>query len=43
MHWTVLEFYGSSAVVTIVHVGTPEDRREGIDGLEVLANSFHFE
>ena len=42
MHWTVLEFYGSSGVVTVAHVGIPEDRAEGIAGLEVLARSFRF-
>jgi hypothetical protein len=25
MHWTVLEFYGSSGVVNVAHVGIPED------------------
>jgi hypothetical protein len=43
MHWTVLEFYGSSGVVTVAHVGIPEDSGEGIAGLEVLARSFRFE
>jgi hypothetical protein len=43
MHWTVLEFYGSSGVVNVAHVGIPEDSGEGIAGLEVLANSFRFE
>jgi hypothetical protein len=43
MHWTVLEFYGSSGVVNVAHVGIPEDSGEGIAGLEVLARSFRFE
>jgi hypothetical protein len=43
MHWTVLEFYSSSGVVTVAHVGIPEDSGEGIAGLEVLARSFRFE
>jgi hypothetical protein len=43
MHWTVLEFYGSSGVVTVTHVGIPEDREEGLAGLEMLARSFRFE
>ena len=43
MHWAVLEFYGSSGVVTVARVGIPENREEGIDGLEVLARSFRFE
>ena len=43
MHWTVLEFYGSSGVVTVAHVGIPEDREEGIAGLDQLARSFRFE
>ncbi len=42
MHWTVLEFYGSSGVVTVAYVGIPEDREEGLAGLEVLARSFRF-
>ena len=42
MHWTVLEFYGSSGVVTVAHIGIPEDREEGIAGREVLARSFRF-
>jgi len=43
MHWTVLEFYGSSGVATVAHVGTPEDRDEGIAGLEVIARWFRFD
>ena len=43
MHWTVLEFYDSSGVVTVAHVGTPEDRDEGIAGLEVIARWFRFD
>jgi hypothetical protein len=43
MHWTVLEFYGSSGVVNIAHVGVPENRGEGTAGLEELARSFRFE
>ena len=42
MHWTVLGFYGSSGMVTVAHVGVPEDREEGIAGLEVIAQSFRF-
>jgi hypothetical protein len=43
MHWTVLEFYGSAGVVTVAHVGIPEDRDEGIAGLEAIARWFRFE
>ena len=43
MHWTVLNFYGSSHIVTVAHLGTPEDSEEGIAGLEVIARSFRFE
>jgi hypothetical protein len=43
MHWTVLGFYGSSGMVTVAHVGVPEDREEGIAGLEVIAQSFRFQ
>ncbi len=43
MHWTVLEFYSSAGVVTVAHVGIPEDSGEGIAGLDVLAQSFRFQ
>jgi len=43
MHWTVLNFYGSSSIVTVAHLGTPEDIKEGIAGLEVIVRSFRFE
>jgi hypothetical protein len=42
IHWTVLEFYSSSGVVTAAHMGIPENRDEGIAGLEVLARSLRF-
>lgn len=41
MHWTVLEFYGSSGAVIVAHVGTPRDRDEGLAALEKL--SFRFD
>lgn len=43
MHWTVLEFYSDAGVVTVAHVGIPEDRTEGIAGLEMIARGFRFE
>jgi hypothetical protein len=43
VQWTVLEFHGSSGLVTLAHVGTPENPEEGISGFEVLAQSFRFE
>ena len=43
MRWTILEFYGSSGAVIVAHVGTPENREEGIAGLEKLAQSFRFD
>ena len=43
MRWTVLSFYGSSHVVMVAHVGTPEDSEEGIAGLEMIARSFRFQ
>jgi len=43
VHWTVLEFYGQSGAVTVAHVGTPEDRDEGLAALEKLARSFRFD
>ncbi len=43
IHWTALEFYGSSGAVTVAHLGTPEDRDEGIAGLEEIARWFRFD
>jgi hypothetical protein len=42
MHWTVLGFYSASDMVTIAHVGVPENQKEGIAGLEAIAYSFRF-
>jgi len=43
LHYTVLNFYGSSYVVTVAHTGTPEGSEEGMAGLDVIARSFRFE
>jgi len=43
MYWTVLGFYSSAHVVAIWHVGIPEDRNEGVAGLEAIGRSFRFE
>jgi len=43
MHWTLLAFDRSSDLVTIAHVGIPEDRNEGIAGLDVIARTFRFD
>lgn len=43
MHWTVLTFYSGPDVVAVAHVGVPEDRNEGIAGLEAIARTFRFD
>ena len=43
MHWTVLGLFNSTDTISLAHVGTPEDREEGIAGLEAIASSIRFE
>jgi len=41
--WTVLGFYGTRHVVTVSHCGLPHAPSEGVEGLDVIAQSFRFE
>jgi hypothetical protein len=43
MYWTVLGVYTSNDTVSLAHLGTPEDRDEGIAGLEAIATSLRFD
>jgi hypothetical protein len=43
MYWTVLGIYTSNDTVSLAHLGTPEDRDEGIAGLEAIATSLRFD
>jgi hypothetical protein len=43
MYWTVLGVYSSNDTVSLAHLGTPEDRDEGIAGFEEIAASLHFD
>lgn len=43
MNWTVLGFYSANNTVSLAHVGTPENRDEGIDGLERIAVSIRYD
>lgn len=42
MHWTVLGVYTNNDTVSLAHLGIPEDRAEGLDGLEAIATSLRF-
>jgi hypothetical protein len=39
LHWTVLGLYTASDTILLAHLGTPENREEGIAGLETIAAS----
>ena len=43
MHWTVLGLYTENDTVSIAHLGIPEDRDEGIAGLEAIVTSLRFD
>jgi hypothetical protein len=43
MYWTVLGVYTSNDTVSLAHLGIPEDRDEGIAGLEGIAASLRFD
>jgi hypothetical protein len=43
MHWTVLGLYTSADTVLIAHLGTPENRDEGLAGLEAIATSLRLD
>jgi len=39
MHWTVLGLYTDVDTILLAHLGTPENREEGIAGFEAIAAS----
>jgi hypothetical protein len=43
LYWTVLGFFNSSDTISLAHVGTPENREEGLAGLEEIAKSLRFD
>jgi hypothetical protein len=43
MHWTVLGFYSAEDTILLAHLGTPENREEGLAGLEAIAASMRFD
>ena len=43
MYWTVVGLYSSNDSVSLAHLGTPEDRNEGIAGFEEIGASLRFD
>ena len=43
MHWTVLGLYAVNDTIFLAHLGTPENRDEGIAGLEAIATSLRLD
>jgi hypothetical protein len=43
LYWTVLGFFNSSDTISLAHVGTPENREEGLAALEAIATSIRFD
>jgi len=43
LHWTVLGFFSSTDTISIAHVGTPENRDEGLEGLAKVAESLRYD
>jgi len=43
MHWTVLGLYTDVDSILLAHLGTPENREEGIAGLEAIATSLRLD
>ena len=43
MHWTVLSVYRTNDTVSLAHLGIPEDRDDGITGLEEIAAALRFD
>lgn len=43
MHWTVLGLYFANDTIFVAHLGTPENREEGIAGLEAIASSLRLD
>ncbi len=42
LHWTVLGVYTTNDTVSLAHLGTPENRAEGIAGFETIATTLRF-
>ena len=42
LHWTVMGFFNSTDTISFAHVGTPEDRDEGLAALEAIVTSLRF-
>jgi hypothetical protein len=42
LHWTVIGFFNSTDTISLAHVGTPEDRDEGLAALEAIVTSLRF-
>jgi hypothetical protein len=42
MHWTVLAVYSVTDTVSLAHLGTPENRDDGLDALETIVTSLRF-
>jgi hypothetical protein len=42
MHWTVLGLYTANDTIMLAHLGTPENRDEGIAGFEAIATTLRF-
>ena len=43
LYWTVLGFFNSTDTISLAHVGTPENREEGLEALETIAKSLRFD
>jgi hypothetical protein len=43
LHWTVIGFFNSSDTISLAHVGTPENREEGLAALEAIVTSLRFD
>jgi len=43
MHWTILGLYTEVDSILLAHLGTPENREEGIAGLEAIATSLRLD
>jgi hypothetical protein len=43
MHWTILGLYTAVDTILLAHLGTPENRDEGIAGLEAIATSLRLD
>jgi len=42
LYWTVIGFFNSSDTISLAHVGTPENREEGLAALEEIVTSLRF-